>query len=200
MDRQLRGNLVEGAARFGVEVDERLAAVLGRYLATLERWNRKINLTSIRDPRGVVDKHFLDSLAVVPHMPRDVGSLVDVGSGAGFPGAVIALACPWLAVTLVEANNRKAAFLQTLKRELPIPNVTVVAGRMEELAATFDVAVSRATWAIPEWLSIARGLVVSGGVIIGMEGSEAHVLPSGCLRFPYVVAGSRRAIIRCRRE
>jgi 16S rRNA (guanine527-N7)-methyltransferase len=176
-------------------------AAFGKYLELLRLWNRRINLTAIREPHAIIDKHFVDSLAVAAHVSAETRRLVDVGSGAGFPGAVIALARPDLDVTLVESNHKKAAFLQTLRRELPLPRVEVLAVRAETLPdrpgfRPFDVAVSRATWDVPEWIALARHLVVApGGTILSMEGSERHELPAGARRKTYQVAGAERAVV-----
>jgi 16S rRNA (guanine527-N7)-methyltransferase len=172
---------------------------LDRYLELLAFWNQRINLTSVRDPEGIREKHFADSLALVPHVPPEARTLVDVGSGAGFPGAVVALARPDLAVTLVESNRKKTAFLETIRRELPIPNVTVAAARLEAFLPAhrrgFDVAVSRATWDLLEWLALAPDLVRSGGLVLAMEGALLHELPPGATRHPYVLGDQRRSIV-----
>jgi 16S rRNA (guanine527-N7)-methyltransferase len=188
--------LTTGAARLGVAVDAALADALLRYLKLLLTWNERINLTAIREPAEIIDKHFLDSLAVVPHIPPHARSLVDVGSGPGFPGAVIALARPFLDVTLVESNNKKAAFLSTLRRELPIANATVRAERAEGLPpGQYDVAISRATLDLPDWLELGATLVAPGGLVIGMEGADKHQLPPGATRESYELPGAERSLV-----
>lgn len=177
-----------------------MKAALDKYLELLLLWNRRINLTAVRVPDEIRAKHFEDSLAVVSHIPREAHRLIDAGSGAGFPGAVIALARPDLVVTLLEANRKKVAFLQTIRREIPLPNVTVVASRVEQLLASpqfepFDVAISRATWDLPEWLSWGDRLVRPGGLVIGMEGADRHPLPASSTRVEYMVAGTSRALV-----
>jgi 16S rRNA (guanine527-N7)-methyltransferase len=171
-----------------------------KYLEILLLWNKRINLTAVRTPEEIREKHFDDSLAVLPHIPADTRTLIDVGSGAGFPGAVIAIERPSLQVTLVESNHKKSAFLEALKREIPLPNVRVRSERVEVLRSApgfdpFDVAVSRATWDLPEWLAIGRTLVRPGGLVIGMEGAETHDLPPGATRHPYRLGRATRAII-----
>jgi 16S rRNA (guanine527-N7)-methyltransferase len=173
---------------------------LDRYLALLTTWNRRINLTGVRDPDEIRRKHFDDSLAVVGHLPAEAGRLVDVGSGAGFPGAVLALARPDLEVTLVESNQKKAAFLRALVRELSLANVLVEAERIEALRERegfqpFDVAISRATFAVPEWLELGSSLVVPGGLVIAMEGAELNDLPAGAVRVELAVPGASRHLI-----
>lgn len=198
MDPSLQRQLTRGASAIGIPLSAGLIESLERYLDLLLLWNQRINLTAVRDAAGIIEKHFLDSLAVVPHIPGDAATLVDVGSGPGFPGAVIALARPALRATLVESNQKKAAFLQALRRELPIPNVTVLAQRAESSApGTFDVAVSRATLEVPEWLALGSKLVHSGGLVIAMEGSTQYSLPPNCRRLPYPLTGATRALILC---
>ena len=194
LDQTLRAQ----ARALGVEVDDALAAALGRYLDLLVLWNRRINLSSVRDPAGIVEKHFVDSLAALPHLPAAARTLVDVGSGAGFPGAVLALARPALAVTLVEPIHKKAAFLEALRRELPLPNVTVEIGRVETSPTRADVAISRATWDLLEWLPRGARLVTPGGLVLGIKGAKTHALPPGATRHPYALGGAKRAIITYR--
>jgi 16S rRNA (guanine527-N7)-methyltransferase len=184
------------AAALGVDVAPFLDG-LDRYAVLLERWNARINLTAIRDPHESARKHFVDSLAVVPWIPAGASSLVDVGSGPGFPGAVLGLARPALTVTLVESNHKKCAFLEALRREIPIPNLTVNSVRAESLPdRQWDVAVSRATLDLPDWLALGRRLVRSGGTVLAMEGADQHALPPGATRHPYDLAGATRSIVR----
>jgi len=186
------------AHALGIALDDALAAALGRYLELLVLWNRRINLSSVRDAAGIVEKLFVDSLAALPHVPPTAKTLVDVGSGGGFPGAVLALARPALTVTLVEPVHKKAAFLEALRRELPLPNVTVEIARAETTPTRADVAISRATWDLLEWLPRGARLVTPGGLVLGMEGAEEHALPPGATRHPYALGGAKRAIITYR--
>ena len=173
---------------------------LAKFATELLRWNERINLTAVRDPEGIVERHFVDSLALLPYIPAGAASLVDVGSGPGFPGAVLALARPDLAVTLVESNHKKCAFLETLRRELPLPRTTVRSQRIEDVLAhpsfaPFDVAVSRATLDLPEWLALGSRLVRPGGLVFGMEGAEVRELPPSASRHPYPLGSATRALI-----
>ena len=120
-------------------------------------------------------------------------------------GAILALARPDLAVTLVESSHKKAAFLRTLVREIPLPNVRVEATRIDALRARaefapFDVAISRATWDVPEWLAIGITLVRPGGLVIAMEGADLHDLPPDATRIPVHVPGARRHLILLRKS
>jgi 16S rRNA (guanine527-N7)-methyltransferase len=187
--------LETAAAALGVDAKP-LVPALKRYLSVLLQWNAKINITSVRTEDEIVDRHFIDSLAIVSALPQ-TGTLIDVGSGGGFPGAIAAIARPALQVTLVEPVHKKTAFLQALKREVPIPNLLVETKRVEDMKGTWDVAVSRATWDLAEWLPIGARLVNEGGLVLGMEGAQLHELPEGATRHPYVLPdGSTRAIVR----
>src|SRR5262249_20643923 len=155
-------------------------------------------------PLASLDRHFLDSLAVVP-LIGECGTLLDAGAGAGFPGIVIAIARPKLRVTCVESIQKKAAFLLTLRREIA-PNVEVVANRLATLPddARFDFAVSRATWEPTEWLEHGAPRVGSAGLLLARTVADAPELtaPRGFLREPpraYEVAGIRRLLQTFRR-
>jgi 16S rRNA (guanine527-N7)-methyltransferase len=170
VDAATRQALVGGSAALGLFLDETTVSRFANYLDLLLTWNRRIKLTSVVEPEEVVARHFLDSLAVVPAL-EDAHTLVDVGSGAGFPGIPVALARPGLPVTLVESIRKKAAFLEALKRELALPNVVVQTTRMEDLVEQdrrFDAAVSRATFAPREWVQRGTPLVAAGGRLIAM--------------------------------
>src|SRR5215470_12728963 len=161
------------------------------YLDILLFWNRRINLTATRDVAEIKAKHIGDGVAAAARIPADARTLIDVGSGAGFPGAVIALERPELSVVLVESNRKKAAFLEALRREVPIPNIAVRPQRIEAVGPTppFDVATSRATFALPEWLALGATLVRPGGLVIGFEGPTRIELPPGAERAPYAAPG-----------
>jgi len=172
---------------------------LSRYVATLLRWNERINLTAAR---GEVDatQHVLDCAAVVPRIPSSARRLVDVGAGAGLPAVVIAALRPELEVTAIEPNHKKHAFLRSVARELPLPNLVPLATRVEDLEpASWDVAVSRATFALEEWLVIGARLVVPGGLVIGFEGADQIPLPPHATRHVYPLSNRTRALIlyRC---
>jgi 16S rRNA (guanine527-N7)-methyltransferase len=194
----------EHARQLGLELGEPTVRALDRYVGLLQKWNRRINLTGTRDERELIRQHLIDSLAVVPHVPTQAATMLDVGSGAGLPGAVVAMACPALRVTALEPIHKKHAFLAAVQREVPIPNFVPLAMRDTEHRAgvdfeLYDVAVSRATFALGEWLSRALELVVPGGLVLAMEGAEAQDLPPGAMRHPYALANRTRAIVTLRR-
>ena len=127
-------------------VSSELLPKLVKYLDLLLRWNTRTNLTAIREPEEIVRRHFGESLFAASHLGPEVPTLLDLGSGAGFPGIPIALLRPEIAVTLAESQNRKATFLREVARTLSLTNVAVWAGRTEEMPSDrrFDTVALRA--------------------------------------------------------
>jgi 16S rRNA (guanine527-N7)-methyltransferase len=152
------------------------------YLDLLSRWNRVYNLTSIRDEAKLVSHHVLDCLAVVSQLPD--GSIVDVGSGAGLPGIPIAISCPGRAVTLLDSNHKKSAFLKQAIAELGLTTVQVVTERVEVYrpSESFKTVISRAFSDLADFVKLAGHLCASDGVLIAMKGvhpdEEMAQLPS----------------------
>lgn len=175
--------LERGAAALHVEIADEQIAVLERYLDLLEKWNRVYNLTAIRERARMVTHHLLDSLSVLPHLRGP--NVLDVGSGAGLPGIPVAIARPALRVTLLEANQKKSAFLTQAVGELRLANVTVVTERVESwrTEVRFDTIVSRAFADLGEFVSASGRLLAPQGVIAAMKGvhpfEEIERLPQG---------------------
>jgi len=149
MNAQVSEALEEGAATIGLDLSAAQIELLGRYLAMLRKWNKVYNLTAVRDPAEMLTHHLLDSLAIIPSLLRQRGNdlpfaLLDVGSGGGLPGAVIAICCPQAHVTCVDTVAKKAAFQQQIALELRLPNLRGVHARVENLQAPQDVVCSRA--------------------------------------------------------
>jgi 16S rRNA (guanine527-N7)-methyltransferase len=151
------------------------------YEDLLLAWNKRINLTSVTDPQAVVDRHFLDSLAVAAELdPSQPGTLLDIGSGGGFPGMVVALVRPNLNITLCEARAKRVAFLQNLAARLKV-KVETVGERSDGPALggrTFDTVVSRATLPLVEWQEHGRRFVRPGGRLIAMVAETQDVTPT----------------------
>jgi 16S rRNA (guanine527-N7)-methyltransferase len=209
MEAAMIERLRTGAARVGVTLDGDQLARLERFFSFLIIWNARINLTAVREEGAIVERHFVDSLAVAPVLAHAPGAstLVDVGSGGGFPGAVLAVARPDLAVSLIESTHKKVAFLQTLKREVA-PNLEPIAARVEDVRASgrkFDIAVSRATFAPAEWLDEGSPLVAPGGLLVAMLGAERPLLhpPEGFTTLPFVdytIEDAQRRLVVCQRQ
>ncbi len=200
--RRLAERLDEAAREgLGRSLEEREARGLLAYARQLLSWGERINLTGASSLEELADAHLADALMLVSHLPRRPGArLVDVGSGAGLPGLVLAIVCPALRITLLEPTGKKTSFLRSVRRNLGLDNVDCRTQRLEALLADepspgFDVAVSRATWPPAEWLERARPLVRPGGRILALEGRESVPLPKGARRFPYSLGARRRAVI-----
>ncbi len=137
------------------------------YLALLTRWNARMNLTAIRDEDGILARHFVESIACARALPAEIATLLDLGSGAGFPGIPIALCRPEIAVTLAESQGKKAAFLQEAARVLEAA-FKVHAGRAEALQGQFDCVTLRAVDRMGAALRPAGSLVRPGGWLAPM--------------------------------
>jgi 16S rRNA (guanine527-N7)-methyltransferase len=148
-------------------LDAEVSRAFEAYLELLLRWNTRLNLTAIRDREGIVARHFVESIACARLVPAGVATLLDFGSGAGFPGIPIALCRPEIAVTLAESHNRKAAFLQEAVRTLRL-HTQVHAARAETLQAAFDCVVMRAVDRMAVAVPAAAGLVSPQGSLLVM--------------------------------
>ena len=173
MDETQRERIGQGAETMGLRLQPEQLKLLGRHVDLLLKWNKSINLTSITAPEEVLEKHVLDSLAVVPLLPS--GSLLDAGSGAGFPGIPAAIARPDLEVCLVDSVQKKVAFLKNVLAELRLPKVKAVAVRLEgnpskEELPRVHAAVARAYAPPRDWLRLAEQYVLPGGVALCMLG------------------------------
>jgi 16S rRNA (guanine527-N7)-methyltransferase len=193
--------LERGASELALALPQEAQAQLIRYTALLAKWNRTYNLTAIRDPIEMVTHHLLDSLAVLPHLPVPAeGRLADVGTGAGLPGIVLAIARPEWRVTLNDSREKKTAFLRQAKIELGLANVDIHEGRAERWTPPekFALVVSRAFAELADFRALCAHLVAPGGFLAAMIG--AAVQAPGCrpieLRVPLLSA--RRHLVLCR--
>jgi 16S rRNA (guanine527-N7)-methyltransferase len=172
--------LRQGAANFDLTLTGTQLSVFEDYASALIAWNRRVNLTRIVEPDEIAIRHFLDSLAVRVALPpgSESFSLIDVGSGAGFPGVPLKIACPEIQLTLLEATGKKTAFLHHLIEVLKLTSVTILAVRAEEAGRQpdqrerYDVAVARAVAALPVLAEYTLPLVKVGGRIIAQKGPD----------------------------
>ena len=178
LDAPLRAGLADLA------LPGELAPPLLAYLDLLARWNRTYNLTAVRDPREMVSRHILDSLAMNAYLDG-IATLADLGTGPGLPGIPLAIARPQLRVTLVEANGKKARFLREALRTLGLANAEVAESRIEALdrPGAFDAITARALATLPQILEFGGHLLATGGKLLAMKGArpdeEIAALPRG---------------------
>ena len=176
IDKEL---LIKCAAAYDVEVTPTLAERLDIYARLLVEWNGKMNLTAITDPTGIVVKHFTDSLLAAPLLPTDAFTLIDVGTGAGFPGVPLALLREDCALTLLDSLNKRLVFLEAVCRELGLA-ATLIHARAEEggqradLRERFDVATARAVAALPTLCEYCLPFVKVGGRFLALKGPDAE--------------------------
>ena len=168
--RQLIEHIASGVRSLGQELAEESIEKFARLLCELERWNARINLTAIREPREMISGHLLDSLAIRPLIHGK--SLIDIGTGAGFPGLPIAITEPGLSVELLDSNARKIGFVQHVIGELDISNATAVRSRAENYAPgkRFDTVIARALASIPRLIELGGHLVAEKGVMLALKG------------------------------
>lgn len=165
--------LIKASSEMGIDLDYREINLLEQYLIELLEWNSKINITSIKKIEDIIIKHFLDSLAVINHI-NVCGSIVDIGSGGGFPGIPLKIKNPNLDILLIEATRKKANFLRHIIRTLNFSGINVYNGRVEnfEKRDFFDFAISRAFTDLISFCTVAAPLVKKGGHIIAMKGKS----------------------------
>ncbi len=176
--------LERGLRQLNPKLPPAVGTALLAYLALLEKWNRTINLTAIRERERMVTQHLLDSLSVLPYLASTERSLADIGTGAGLPGIPLAIARPELQITLVEPNQKKVAFLRQAKLELGLDNIEVQGRRVEDIPVgdRFDIVISRAFADLPDFVKVGERLVAGTGRLIAMKGlvpyEEIGRLPS----------------------
>ena len=183
MSETLESRLAVGAKALGIALEPPQTAALLALVAELAEWNTRFNLTAISEPAEVVDKHLLDSLAVLPHL-RGL-RIADIGTGAGFPGLPLAIVSPNRRFTLVESTGKKAGFLRHVVGKLRLANVEVVLGRSEAMRPPrpFDSVVARALGSLADFVRMAGQLAGRNGRLLAMKGrlpkDELKVLPAG---------------------
>jgi 16S rRNA (guanine527-N7)-methyltransferase len=166
--------LQQGCQTLGVGVSEDVPPKLLRLMNELLKWNAKVNLTAITEPEEVLEKHFLDSLAVLPEV-EGAASLLDLGAGAGFPGIPLKLARPALTVTLVDAVGKKVGFLKAAIATLGLKDARGLHARAEgnpedEGIPRAELLIARAFMDLPDWLNLAPAYLLPGGRVVAMLG------------------------------
>jgi 16S rRNA (guanine527-N7)-methyltransferase len=186
----------------GLELTDAALDQLRHYVDLLQVWNRKISLVGSAKPAVVLDKHVADSLIVAARC-RGVSAVADLGSGAGFPGLVIALLLPATRITLIEARGKKVSFLEEVRRVLKLGNVEPIHGRVEAVGGedrhrgAYDLVTSRALADIDHLQELAAPFLRPGGRLLAMRSVTAAV-PEGAERFAYTLPdGTPRMLTTC---
>ena len=178
----LESGLRQGLSALDLALDDGQVQRLLDYLDLIQKWTKVYNLTAVRDPAEMLTHHLLDSLAAIQSLRRQLRAsgltasklvrLLDVGSGAGLPGIVIAICCPDLAVHCVDTVGKKAAFIQQVAASLKLPNLRGVHARVESLTDKYDVVSSRAFASLADFTSWSVGALAEQGVWMAMKGKH----------------------------
>jgi 16S rRNA (guanine527-N7)-methyltransferase len=187
LEAALRG----GLNQLGLALTEAQIAQLLDYLGLIGKWNQVYNLTAVRDPAEMLRLHLLDCLAIIPPLRRQTGggsvALLDVGSGAGLPGVVIAICCPEIQVDCVDTVAKKAAFIQQAAVTLKLPNLRGLHSRVENLRTRYDVVTSRAFASLADFVTLSSPALGEEGVWLAMKAKppsdELADLPPGVAMF-----------------
>ena len=174
--------LSQGLCALGLNLSDAQHQQLLAYLALLDKWNKVYNLTALRSEENMLTHHLLDSLSVIAPLRRALADLgltesarvLDVGSGGGLPGVVMAIACPDVQVTCVDTVAKKAAFIQQVAAQLPLPNLQGVHARVETLSGPYDLICSRAFASLVDFTAWSRQALRPQGVWMAMKGKHPH--------------------------
>jgi 16S rRNA (guanine527-N7)-methyltransferase len=175
MEKDFRSILMKAAGEMGLSLTEKQLALFETYRETLLLWNSKMNLVSLQSDLDLPVRHFIDSLTLLPYLPAVPVSVLDIGSGAGFPAIPIKIVRTDLHMTLLEASRKKSSFLKEVVRKLGLQGISVLNSRLEELlrkdpTPTFDLIVSRATLKLPDLVAQGLPLLKDGGFLAAMKG------------------------------
>lgn len=166
--------LMSGAKALNIELTEAQQSALLRYHQLLVKWNKAFNLTAVRDPMEMVSRHLVDSLSVLPFIDRK--TVLDVGSGGGMPGVMIAICQPDTQVVSLDSNGKKTRFLQQVKTDLQLTNFTVEHTRLEqyEPQQKFDMITCRAFASLHDMVNWSQQALAADGVWVAMKGVYPH--------------------------
>jgi 16S rRNA (guanine527-N7)-methyltransferase len=186
--------LARALADLGLEISPAQSAGLLEYMGLIQKWTKVYNLTAVRDPAEMLTHHLFDSLAAVGPLQRQLAfqqsdgacgaspRMLDVGSGAGLPGIVVAICCPHITVDCVDTVGKKAAFIQQVAVTLKLPNLRGIHARVESLTESYDVVSSRAFASLVDFTTWSEKALAGQGVWMGMKGKhpadEMAVLPA----------------------
>jgi len=176
MEKELSQILSEAANAMGIALGKGEFSLFAAYYGELLAWNNKINLVSVKSDRDIIIKHFIDSLTLLPYIKDNTCRVLDIGSGAGFPGIPLKIAVNSLKVFLLESSRKKTSFLKHVIRSLDLTDAVVIHNRAEFLMedetcrAFFQIVTSRATFKLPEFLRMGAFFLAPKGSLIAMKG------------------------------
>ncbi len=192
-ENELNELLYLSASKLGVELNKEQAEMFMKYKFLIQQWNEKMNLTAITDDTGIIIKHFADSMSILPIMlerEEDIRdwegsderglSVIDVGTGAGFPGIPLKIVCPGLNLTLLDSLNKRLVFIEDVVKELGLKNVNIIHSRAEDggrdtkLRDKFDFCVSRAVARLNVLCELCMPFVKEGGYFISLKGPDVY--------------------------
>ncbi|MEA3470446.1 MAG: 16S rRNA (guanine(527)-N(7))-methyltransferase RsmG [Thermodesulfobacteriota bacterium] len=180
MDK-FRDILADASEKINIQLSEGEKALFNKYYKELIFWNKSVSLVSVKSPLDIPVKHFIDSLTVLNFIQKKASRLLDLGSGAGFPGVPLKIVLKPLRLTLVESSRKKASFLKNLTRKLDLYSVTIVNERIESIMGkndhrgSYDIVISRATFKLPELIEIGEPFLSPGGTLIAMKGKKTDI-------------------------
>ena len=172
--------LIDGAQKMGIDLHKEQIKKFSRYLELLVQWNQKINLTSLKTPQEIIIKHFLDSISCIKIINKYIRiegiHIIDVGTGAGFPGIPIKIVCPSISLSLLEARKKKTIFLEKITKEINFQKVEILNGRAEtfgkcpDYRQKYDIVLSRALAFLSTLSEYCLPLVRVGGLFVAQKG------------------------------
>ena len=172
--------LIDGAQKIGINLNKEQIKIFSQYLELLIQWNQKINLTSLKTPQEIIIKHFLDSISCIKVFDKYIDiegiSIIDVGTGAGFPGIPIKIVCPSISLSLLEARKKKTIFLEKIVEEMNFQRVEILNGRAEafgkcpDYREKYDIALSRAVALLSTLSEYCLPLIRVGGLFVAQRG------------------------------
>jgi 16S rRNA (guanine527-N7)-methyltransferase len=186
MSLKVDDGLRAGARALGLNLSDEQTRHLLDYMSLIQKWNKVYNLTAVRDPADMLTHHLLDSLTAIAPLSRHTQGqpihVLDVGSGGGLPGVVLAICMPELRVSCVDTVAKKAAFVQQVAVSLKLPNLRGIHARVESLTDPYQVICSRAFASLPDFVTWSRTALAEGGVWMAMKGKhpqdEIDALPA----------------------
>lgn len=191
----MKNNLIEiGCEKLGVILSDEQYTKIDNYISLLVKWNKVYNLTSIKDLDDIIIRHILDSLSIIKYIPNVEKNIIDIGSGAGLPGIIIAIVNNKCRVTLLDSNSKKTTFLEQARIKLNLKNLTVVNQRAESFVPNgkFDTIIARAFADLTKFINLTEHLLSKSGIILAMKGkldnSEVTDFNSNCERFKIIKA------------